>query len=201
MKKEDWNQVHKSVIPILRLGGIGVFPTDTLYGLVGSALDKETVERMYVLRKRDPEKPMIILISSLDDLKKFGIILDSESKKRLKEFWPGMVSVIFECKYKRFAYLHRNKKTLAFRFPSEENLRKFLKKTGPLVAPSANLAGKEPAKTYLEARNYFHDEVDFYVDGGTVKSKPSTLISMDKNGEITILRHGGVKIAKIAKTR
>lgn len=194
MQKRTSDEILKTTAPILKLGGIGVVPTDTLYGLVGSALNAETVERIYHVRRRDLKKPLIVLISSLNDLKKFGIKLTLLQEKKLKEFWPGKVSVIFEYKGKKFQHLHRGKNSIAFRFPYDFELLNLLKKVGPLVAPSANRAGDEPATNFKEARAYFTDEVDFYVDGGKLKSKPSTLIEMNKKGEITVLREGAVKI-------
>ena len=196
VKKEDWVEIQKNIVPILKLGGIGVFPTDTLYGVVGSALNKKTVERIYALRRRDLKKSMIILISSVGDLKKFGIVLDAPQKKALKELWPGKVSVVLPCKFKKFEHLHRGKKTLAFRLPDQQELIKVLTKTGPLVAPSANWEGKKPATTFREATNYFTDEVEFYVDGGKLKSKPSTLVEINSGGTIKVLREGAVKIER-----
>lgn len=64
-----------AIVSILKSGGVGILPTDTLYGLVASAFDEKAAERIYELRKRTPDKPMIILISSLEDLKTFGIEL------------------------------------------------------------------------------------------------------------------------------
>ncbi|KKQ50924.1 MAG: Sua5/YciO/YrdC/YwlC family protein [Parcubacteria group bacterium GW2011_GWD2_38_11] len=196
MQKDTWTQIQKSIAPILKVGGVGVVPTDTLYGVVGSALNKKTVERVYVLRKRDLKKPMIVLISSLNDLKKFGIVLSASQKKTLDEVWPAKVSVVFECKLKKWEHLHRGQKTLAFRFPADKELVSLLKKVGPLVAPSANLAGKKPAETYVEAKKYFGEDVDFYVDCGKLKSKPSTLVEFGKDGKLKILREGAVRIAK-----
>jgi len=66
-------KILKKIIKILKEGGIGVLPTDTIYGLVGSALNKETVEMIYKIRKREKTKPFIILISSPKDLKIFEI--------------------------------------------------------------------------------------------------------------------------------
>ena len=188
------NNGEKIIISILLSGGIGVFPTDTLYGVVGNALNKKTIKRIYELRKRDLKKPMIILISSLNDLKIFGIKLNEKQKNVLKNIWPGKVSVVLDCPLEKFRYIHRGMKTLALRFPKDENLIKIFKKTGPLVAPSANIVGDKPAQTYKEAKKYFGDKVDFYVDKGKLKSKPSTLIQLSKNGEIKILRQGAVKM-------
>jgi len=195
MKKDSWIEIQKTIVPILQLGGIGVLPTDTLYGVVGRALDKKTVERIYALRKRDLKKPMIVLISSVGDLKMFGIVLNGAQKKTLSTIWSGKVSVVLSCKNKKFEHLHRGKDTLAFRFPDDAELVALLKKTGPLVAPSANKSGREPAVTYLEARKYFAEEVDFYVDSGKLKSKPSTLVELDNDGHLKVLREGVVKIS------
>ena len=184
------------IIKTLRNGGIGVIPTDTIYGLVGSALNKRAVERIYRVRKRDPKKPFIILISSLSELKKFGVKLESRHEKILKNLWftapvprkiqgskaegSGPVSVIMPCNPKKFRYLHRGTNTLAFRVPKDKKLRVFLKRTGPLVAPSANISGRPPAKTIKEAKKYFGDRVDFYVDGGLIKGSPSVILELKR---------------------
>jgi L-threonylcarbamoyladenylate synthase len=163
---------------ILERGGVGVLPTDTIYGIVGSALKPKTVERIYRLRRRNRKKPMIILIGSIDDLKRFGVNHDSKTKEILNRFWPGKVSIILPCPSKKFAYLHRGAKTLAFRLPAKRSLREFLRKTGPLVAPSANPEGKPPAKTIREAKKYFGKKVDFYLDIGRLAGKPSKLVDL-----------------------
>jgi len=187
----------KKVIEILKNDGVGVLATDTLYGLVGSALSKRAVKRIYKLRQRNPKKPTIILISSLADLKLFDIKIDNKIKKYLLKLWPGKVSVILPISNKRsarrFFYLHRGTNTLAFRLPAKKSLVNLIKKVGPLVAPSANLEGKPPAKTIKEAQKYFGDKADFYVNAGKISSPPSTLIQI-KNNKILIKRRGAVEI-------
>ena len=200
----------QEIIRILKKNGIGVMPTDTIYGLVGSALSKKAVERIYKVRKRERNKPFIVLIGSLNDLKKFHVTLGIKHSALLKKIWPGPVSVILSISDKRqatsnkFKYLHRGAKTLAFRLPAEKWLRNFLKKSGPLVAPSANIAGQLPAKNIKEAKEYFGSRVDpvrnlarasraqralgraisngvdFYIDKGTRNGMPSTLIEIKR---------------------
>ncbi len=183
----------KNLIQIIKSGGVGILPTDTLYGLVCRAQDKKAVERLYKIRKRNPKKPCIILISKISDLKLFGIKLKDSEKKFLEKYWPGEVSVVLECKEKKFQYLHRGTKTLAFRLPKKESLRKIISKTGPFLAPSANPEGMIPALTITEAKKYFGDEVDFYVNVGKLNKKASTLVKI-KDGEVEVLRQGKVKI-------
>lgn len=188
----------QALIKNLKNGAIAVIPTDTIYGLVGSALNPDTVERIYRIKKRRPEKPFIILISSLDDLKLFSISLDDFTKQILEKMWPGKVSILLPCNVAgerrgqtrdKFFYLHRGTNALAFRLPKKPSLQKLLLNTGPLVAPSANPERSQPAKTITEAREYFGSQVDLYVSGGRMEAKPSTLLSINK-GKIKILRQG-----------
>lgn len=177
----------KKIIEILSNGGVGVLLTDTLYGLVGKALDKKSVSRVQKIKNRSDHKPLIVLISSIRDLDLFDVKIESETEKMLKKFWPGRVSIILPCKNKKFINISRGSSTIAFRFPKKKSLISILKKTGPLVAPSANPEGFTPAKNITEAKKYFGDNVDFYFGEGVPNKKPSTLIKIiDK--EVIVLR-------------
>jgi L-threonylcarbamoyladenylate synthase len=175
-----FNEVSEEVIDKLKIGGIGVSSTDTIYGVIGSALSEETVERIYEIKEREKDKPFIILISSPEDLKTFGIPLTDKLEEFLNKVWPGPVSVILPCENENFRYLHRGNNSLAFRLPEPDWLKELIEKTGPLVAPSANKEGKPPAETIEEAKKYFSEEVDFYLDKGLVSSKPSILIEVKR---------------------
>jgi L-threonylcarbamoyladenylate synthase len=189
--------METKIIELLKAGKVGVMPTDTIYGIVGSALNQGTVEEIYILRQREKDKPFIILISSLDDLKKFEVSLTKEQQAFLGKNWPNPLSVILAVNNEKFAYLHRGKNSLAFRMPKDDKLLSILKETGPLVAPSANLAGVKPAGTIEEAKKYFGDKVNFYMDEGRRKSKPSTIIQLYEDGKQIILREGGFRLPQV----
>ncbi|MCS7184035.1 MAG: L-threonylcarbamoyladenylate synthase [Patescibacteria group bacterium] len=192
------SKIIKSAL-LLKEGTIGLIPTDTIYGICGSALKKNVVEKIYQLRRRSPQKPMIILISDYGWLKNFGILLNLKEKEILNKIWPGKISVILKIKnknlIKKLTYLHRGTKTLSFRFPKLKWLQNLLKISGPLVAPSANWEGYEPAKTIKEAKKYFGKEVFYLEIKKNFKSDkrrkylPSTLIRLE-NSNIEILRKG-----------
>lgn len=200
----------------IRHGQIGIIPTDTIYGVAASVWSKKVVERAYKILKRNPKKPFIILVSSLDDLKSFGIKFDRQTENILKKIWPGKVSVILPCLpakacpklrhrcrrasasagiSKKLQYLHRGTKSLAFRLPKKKSLVNLLEKTGPLISSSANPEGKRPAETIPQAKKYFGNRIDFYSNSGKIKSLPSTLVEI-KNGRIRVLRKGTGKIQK-----
>lgn len=178
----------QNLIKVLKNEGIVVMPTDTLYGIVGSALNVSTVNSIYAIRKRNPEKPCIILIGDVEELQKFGIDISDEQKVALQKYWPGPVSVVLDCLDPTLEYLHRGTNTLAFRLPQDKNLQNLLKQTGPIVAPSANLEGLPPAQNITEAKKYFGEEVDLYIDGGEIKGKASKVIRLRKDGSVDILR-------------
>lgn len=186
MKKEELE------LTLLK-GGVGVMPTDTLYGLVGSALISSAVERIYTLKGRDRQKPFIILISSFEDLEKFSIRTTAKERETLERFWPGKVTVIFSTHEEEYAYLDRGGGSLAFRMPASRALLELISRTGPLVAPSANVQGGEPAQTIEEAMAYFGNSPDFYIDGGKINSLPSTIVKMHKNGFV-LVRNGAEEI-------
>ncbi|MEI7810569.1 MAG: L-threonylcarbamoyladenylate synthase [bacterium] len=179
------------IVDTIKNDGIGVMPTDTLYGVVGSAFSVNAVKKIYNIKGRDDKKAFIILIDSISTLKKFGFEIDDNLKRTLKKFWPGKVSIILSLpkdNLEKFNYLHRGEDSLAFRFPNKESLINILRRTGPLVAPSANTEGKEPALNVAEAKEYFGDKVDFYLAEGMLKSKPSALIKINEDGKIEVLR-------------
>jgi len=166
---------------------IGVILTDTIYGIVGLALDEEVVERVYKVKKRNVKKPLVILISSIEDLKNiFEINLNSECVKILKEFWPGTVSVVLACQ--KFPHLHRGANSIAFRLPKKEELITLIKEVGPIFATSANKEGFEPAKSISEAKEYFKDELDFYIEGGEPLESPSMIVKLNNENELEVLR-------------
>ncbi|MFH1170272.1 MAG: L-threonylcarbamoyladenylate synthase [Candidatus Vogelbacteria bacterium] len=165
---------RNQAIKILKDGGVGVMPTDTIYGLVGQALNPITVARIYKLKHRPLNKPSIILIGDLADLKKFKFKPTPATLKIIKQIWPGPISIIFT-------------KTLTCRLPALSPLRKLLKQTGPLIATSVNSADRPPAKNIIEAKKYFGKQVDFYFGKKRLTGKPSTLIKI-RNNQILVLR-------------
>jgi len=178
------NKMIKEIGEYLKAGKIGVIPTDTIYGIVCSALNKKSVAKLYRIKQRDLKKPMIILISSIKDLDLFGVKI---KKEIVKKYWPGKVSIVVDCSSKKFEYLSREEKSLAFRFSDDKFLISLLKVSGPLVAPSANPEGAKPAETIEQAIDYFGNKADLYVDFGKLRSKPSKIISV-KDGKIKIVR-------------
>ena len=190
----------KEAAALLREGAVGVMPTDTLYGICASAFNKGAVREVYRLRKRNPQKPMVILIGSMRDLKKFNVTLKPWQKNILKRLWPGKISAVLPCLEKKFSYLHRGTRTLAFRLPKKRELIHILSISGPLIAPSANWEGRAPAVTALQAKRYFGKNV-FYCGRGRMAGKPSTLIDLTRKTHILKVLRIGAEYHSIRRIR
>lgn len=166
-------------------------PTDTLYGVVARATDEAAVARLYDLKKREG-KPGTLIAANIEQLEELG--LKHRYLKAVEQFWPSSISVVIPASDPSLKYLHQGKMSLAVRIPKYKDLQKLLRQTGPLLTSSANTPGSEPAVTIAQARQYFGDKVDFYIDGGDLTGRqPSTLIRIIDDA-VEVLRQGAAKI-------
>lgn len=177
-------------VNILKDDGVVVLPTDTIYGIIGNAFSKNAVKKIYKIKGRDENKPFIVLINSFDALNRFGIKIGEKEAKIFLKFWPGKVSIILPCSFKKFEYLHRGTNNIAFRMIGKKNKNLFnlIQYVGPLVAPSANMQNEPPAKTIKEAEKYFGKNIDLYISSGMKDSPPSKIIKYE-NDRFVILRN------------
>jgi len=165
-------------------------PSDTIYGLSARALDEQAVERIHKLKERDSNKPCIVLISDLKMLNMLSI--SPEQAKLVEPYWPGPISLEFDASASP-TWLHRGNNFFAIRMPNFPELLDVIRKVGPIISTSANLQGREPAKSALEAKEIFGEKLDFYVDTGELHNQPSTLVKA-ANGKLEVIRPGAVKI-------
>lgn len=182
------------LIKLLQKGAVGVLPTDTIYGLVCRAADEEAVKRLYKLKNRE-HKPGTVIAANIEQLIQLGI--KARYVKAVEQYWPSALSIIIP--NLNLTYLHVGLEGLAVRVPNYRELLLLLEQIGPLLTTSANYPGRPPANTIEEAKVYFADRVDFYVDGGNLSNhQPSTLIRI-VDDEIEVLRPGAVTIDETGK--
>lgn len=189
----------KSIVPIeeavaaLLRGGVGVMPTDTVYGLVARAVDKAAVARFYALKHRE-HKPGTVVAASVGQLVELG--LSERELRAVERWWPNPLSVVIAAG-EELGYLHQGLGSLVVRVPAGEALRGMLERIGPLVTSSANQPGELPAVNVEQAWGYFGDVVDFYVEGGDLSGRaPSTIVRVMVDG-IEVLREGAMKASDL----
>jgi len=180
-------------IKILLAGGVGVMPTDTVYGLVARAADKAAVARLYALKSRE-HKPGTLIAANVGQLVKLGV--NRDHLKLVERWWPNPLSVVCGAG-EELEYLHQGLDSLAVRVPKDEALQKLLEQTGPLVTSSANHPGELSAVAIAEAQAYFGDSVDFYVDGGDLSGRLASTLIRVTNGSVEMLREGLIKMSDL----
>jgi L-threonylcarbamoyladenylate synthase len=178
------------VVKLLTRGGIGLLPTDTIYGLSCSALNKAAVGRIHKIKRRSKTKPFVVLISRIEQLNDLGIIT-TDAAPALR-YWPGKLTLVCEAA-KAPGWLQMGTGTLAVRQPEHLELRELMDKVGPIVSTSANLSGGQSAENAKQAKEYFADKLDFYVDVGNLRGRPSTIVKHSFKG-LEVIRPGAVKI-------
>ena len=179
-------KIDNKDLNILMNGGVGVISTDTVYGVVARVDNKDSVARLYQLKNRD-KKPGTIIASSIQQLIDLGV--DEKYIKMVQYLWPNPISIVLPVG-DNLEYLDQGVGSLAFRVVADRELVKLLEVTGPLLTSSANDPGKPVANTIDEAKIYFGDKVDFYVDGGDLSGRLSSTILKLSDGKIELLRQG-----------
>lgn len=174
-----------AIATLLLAGKIGVVRTDTIYGVVCVAINKDAVERIFRAKGRDDHKSPIVLVANQQQL--FDIP-DDTLRQFLANVWPDKTSVILPG-INAPEWITRGNNSVAYRNPNDAWLTGLLARTGPLIAPSANLQGLPVARNIDEAIGYFGDTVDFYVDGGLISDNtPSRLLRIGMDGTVERLR-------------
>ena len=179
---------------------IGV-PTETVYGLAANAYSNSAVKRIFTLKKRPKNNPLIVHYLNIDSLRKDCLINDNFIKL-YKKFSPGPITYIL--KLKKNSKISKNvtnkEKNLAVRFPRHKIFKELLKKlTYPLAAPSANITTRVSAVQASDVKEEFGNKIKYILDGGKCSiGIESTIINLINKP--TILRLGGLDIFKIQKT-
>ena len=179
---------------------IGV-PTETVYGLAANAYKNSAVKKIFNLKKRPKNNPLIVHYHDIDSLKKDCLINDNFTKL-YKKFSPGPITYILKLrkKSKISKYVTNNKKSLAVRFPKHVLFKNLLKQLDyPLAAPSANITTKISAVEAKDVKEEFGNKIKYILDGGVCAIGIESTI-VDLTGKPTILRLGGLDVSKIQKT-
>jgi L-threonylcarbamoyladenylate synthase len=163
--KLNLNLQVKQGANIIQNGGIVAFPTETVYGLAANAFDEQAIAKIFKLKNRPADNPLIVHISSLDMLSQLVNGVSKENQKLIDAFWPGPLSLVFPKSKLIPNIVTAGLDTVVIRFPSNHIARQFISECGvPLAAPSVNPSGKPSSTQPQQIRDYFDNKV-FIVEG------------------------------------
>ena len=184
IEKIDKNKINTDIIReagrILREGGLVAFPTETVYGLGADALNEHAAQKIYAAKGRPSDNPLIIHITSMDDLAKITSFIPEAAKVIADKYWPGPLTMIFDksgiVPYGTTGGLD----TVAVRMPSHEIAREVIDAGGGYIAaPSANTSGRPSPTTALHVEEDMTGKIDMIIDGGPVDiGVESTILDM-----------------------
>ena len=190
-------EVIERVAEVLRIGGVIVYPTETLYGLGANALDVQAAYKVFEIKGRDITKPISLAFMDLKHAKKF-VYLTPIAEKLAERFLPGPLTIILNSRIVFDEIFGGDK--ISIRIPDHPAAKALLNQTKfPITATSANLTGgKDPAEI-KDVLEQLGDRVDLILDAGKCKyGKPSTVVDATTD-EIKIIREGVIPKEEIMK--
>ena len=179
-------------------GGVVIFPTDTVYGIGCNPYDKNAIDRIFKIKKRDKTKQLPILGYSKQILKQI-VEFDEIANKITDKFWPGRLTLVLPLKDAKLQKLSGSTKTIAVRVPNNKCALTLLKECKLIIGTSANISGKKS----LVDPSYLKDKVldcDVFLNDGPIQSSGASTIIEIKNKNIKILRNGDIHEADLVKT-
>ena len=180
------------IVEIINSSGLVISPTDTVYGIMGDALNKESIKNVYNVKHRDYKKPLILLMSSIDMIKEYTLDISEDEMNLMKKFFPGCMTLLLKRNSKVDDMICNNGEYVGVRIPDNKDLLSIIEKLGrPVFSTSCNISGNDVVRSVDEIDEEIISKVDYIYDGGYIDSVSSTVVRID-NGEVVILREGNL---------
>ena len=183
----------KHIRNVLKSGGVIAFPTDTYYGLGVDPFNEKGIRRIFEIKSRAYDKPLLVLISTRSQINRLTQNRSQEAEQLIQGFWPAPLTLIFNAVSKLPDILTSNTGEIGVRLPKNEWTRRLIQTAGcALTATSANKNGGKNTRTAQEVLQVFGSEIDLIIDPGPAPGgKVSTLLDTTISPP-AVLRHGAV---------
>jgi L-threonylcarbamoyladenylate synthase len=178
---------------VISTGGVIAFRTDTFYGLGADPCNQAAVARIRELKGREDNKPILLLISDLDQVQRLLRTRSDEFNIAARNFWPGPLTIVGPAVAELPEEITSGTGTVGVRLPADESVRELVRECGGvLTATSANPSGSEPAGSAEDVAGYFPRGLDLIVDGGEVSAtEPSTVLDVSSSPP-RVVREGAI---------
>jgi len=181
---------------IIKSGGIVAFPTETVYGLGADVFNEGAVKKIFEVKGRPADNPLIVHIADKEDVEKIAFV-NENAKKLIDKFWPGPLTIILK-KKDIPDIVTAGLDSVAIRMPRNETALELIRKSGMIAAPSANLSGKPSATNFKHVLDDFDGKVDAIIkDEDSEIGLESSVI--DLTGKPKLLRPGGLSLEDVEK--
>lgn len=160
--------IFEKVVYALEAGNVVAIPTDTVYGLVADATNKEAIQKIFELKKRSPDNALGVFVSSIPMLEEY-VQMPQEYYNGLSKLWPGPITAILKSRNILPIVLHRSTPNIGVRIPDNAFLLEIIRRMGkPLVQTSANISGENPLTTAADIARVFNAQngLQYIIDAG-----------------------------------
>ena len=194
---EDRNHIKdeelKEAASILRSGGLVAFPTETVYGLGGNALDEDAARKIYAAKGRPSDNPLIAHVSCVEEVAPLVKEIPEAGRKLMEAFWPGPLTMIFPKSEKVPYGTTGGLDTVAIRMPDDPVANRLIALAGvPVAAPSANTSGRPSPTTADHVWQDMNGRIDMIIDGGPVGIGVESTIVDVSSAVPAVLRPGAI---------
>jgi len=195
------NEIEEAAA-LLKSGEVVAFPTETVYGLGAPIFEPKVVERIFSIKKRALDNPLIAHIATLDDCDQIAQELPDSFFQLAKAFFPGPLTLVVRKKESVPSIVSAGLETIAIRMPQHPLAKALIEAVGgPLVAPSANLSGRPSSTTAEHVLEDFEGKIAAVIDGGPcLHGMESTVIDLCSFERPTLLRYGALSKEVIEAT-
>ena len=183
---------------IIKQGGIGIFPTDTAFGIGCRVDNAESVKRLFEIRRRPGTQATPVLFDKINQVKEYTLPFDSRVESLMQKYWPGALTIVLDCITEKVSPLVRGEgKTLGVRIPDHKTILELISGAGiPILGPSANFHGDETPFNFESLNPELVKLVDFVLPGETKGTGfASTVVDCSKE-PWDIIRQGSVYISE-----
>lgn len=175
---------------LINNGELAIVPTDTVYGIIADATNEEAIKKVYMAKRRSFSKPLIIMVSSIEMLKKYVKNISDVEKRLIEKYWPGRLTILFKRNNKISDLLTNSGDYIGIRLPDNKELCKLMNMLNkPLVSTSANISDNMTITEISMLEDELKNNISYIVDGGMLNDLPSTLIKVEDE-KIIFLREG-----------
>lgn len=182
---------------VIRAGGVVVFPTAGLYGLGANALNEAAVRRVFAIKRRPADNPVLVLLAGLVDMERLVRTIPPCARPLLT-LWPGGVTLVFEAAETVPAALTAGTGRIGVRLPAHPVARALSERFGgPITGTSANLSGRPAASRGCDLDPMVCEAADLVLDAGSLAGGPGSTIVDASGPTVRIIREGAVPAARI----
>ncbi|MBO4797817.1 MAG: threonylcarbamoyl-AMP synthase [Candidatus Methanomethylophilaceae archaeon] len=177
-------------------GRLVVYPTETVYGIGADVYNESAIKNLYMAKRRPFDMPLSVAVSDKAMMERVAI-LNENADKLVKAFLPGPLTIIIRKQSGVPDIVTSSSQKVGIRMPDNRFALELVRRTGPIIATSANLHSHPDAVDIESAISDLGSSIDTYIDAGKCSlGKPSTIVWLD-NKEIEIVRQGAIPVGKI----